>query len=122
MARIAGINIPQNKLVHIGLTYIYGIGDRFSKQICSSLEIPKEKRVNQWLALIQKNPRAQLYCARGGLRSEIAQSWLKEVGCDIKRVTGGFKTLRNTCLSILNDASNDDKKWIIIEKDQAPLE
>ena len=47
MARIAGINIPQNKLVHIGLTYIYGIGDRFSKQICSSLEIPKEKRVNQ---------------------------------------------------------------------------
>ena len=47
MARIAGINIPQNKLVHVGLTYIYGIGDKFSKQICSSLEIPKEKRVNQ---------------------------------------------------------------------------
>jgi small subunit ribosomal protein S13 len=47
MARIAGINIPQNKLVHIGLTYIYGIGNKFSKQICSSLEIPKEKRVNQ---------------------------------------------------------------------------
>ena len=33
MARIAGINIPQNKLVHIGLTYIYGIGDRFSQKI-----------------------------------------------------------------------------------------
>ena len=47
MARIAGINIPQNKLVHIGLTYIYGIGDKFSKQICSSLKIPNEKRVNQ---------------------------------------------------------------------------
>ena len=47
MARIAGINIPQNKLVHIGLTYIYGIGDKFSKKICSSLQIPKEKRVNQ---------------------------------------------------------------------------
>ena len=47
MARIAGVNIPQNKLVHIGLTYIYGIGDKFSDQICSSLEIPKEKRINQ---------------------------------------------------------------------------
>ena len=47
MARIAGINIPQNKLVHIGLTYIYGIGDKFSKQICSSLEIPHKKRVNE---------------------------------------------------------------------------
>ena len=43
MARIAGINIPQNKLVQVGLTYIYGIGDKFSKQICKSLEIPKEK-------------------------------------------------------------------------------
>ena len=47
MARIAGINIPQNKLVRVGLTYIYGIGNKFSSQICSSLNIPNEKRVNQ---------------------------------------------------------------------------
>ena len=47
MARIAGANIPQNKLVQVGLTYIYGIGDKFSKQICDSLEIPKSKRVNE---------------------------------------------------------------------------
>ena len=47
MARIAGVNIPQNKLVHIGLTYIYGIGDRFSNEICKALEIPKSKRVNE---------------------------------------------------------------------------
>ncbi|MDB9722721.1 tRNA 2-selenouridine(34) synthase MnmH [Candidatus Marinimicrobia bacterium] len=77
-------------------------------------EDKKVKRVNQWLDLIQKNPKAQLYCARGGLRSEIAQAWLKEAGCDIKTISGGFKALRNTCLSILNDASNDDKKWMIL--------
>ena len=47
MARIAGINIPQNKLVHVGLTYIYGIGNKFSNEICKSLEIPKSKRVNE---------------------------------------------------------------------------
>ena len=47
MARISGVNIPQNKLVHIGLTYIYGIGDMFSNQICTSLEIPKAKRINE---------------------------------------------------------------------------
>ena len=47
MARIAGINIPQNKLVHVGLTYIYGIGDKYSRQICTELNFPKEKRVNQ---------------------------------------------------------------------------
>ena len=47
MARIAGVNIPQNKLVQIGPTYIYGIGDNFSKQICSALEISNSKRVNE---------------------------------------------------------------------------
>tara|TARA_Y100000590_G_scaffold268137_1_gene301127 strand:+ start:198 stop:581 length:384 start_codon:yes stop_codon:yes gene_type:complete len=47
MARIAGVNIPQNKLVHIGLTYIYGIGNKFSEKICTALEIPKSKRVNE---------------------------------------------------------------------------
>ena len=47
MARIAGVNIPQNKLVLIGLTYIYGIGNKYSQQICTELEIPKSKRVNE---------------------------------------------------------------------------
>ena len=47
MAPIAGVNIPQNKLVHVGLTYIYGIGNKFSQQICTDLEIPKSKRVNE---------------------------------------------------------------------------
>ena len=47
MARIAGVNIPQNKIVQTGLTYIYGIGDKFSKQICKDLEISKAKRVNE---------------------------------------------------------------------------
>ena len=47
MARIAGVNIPTNKIVHTGLTYIYGIGDKFSKQICGALDIPKSKRVNE---------------------------------------------------------------------------
>ncbi len=47
MARIAGVNIPQNKLVHVGLTYIYGIGDQFSDQICNALDINKSTRINQ---------------------------------------------------------------------------
>ena len=46
MARIAGVNIPQNKMVHVALTYIYGIGNKYSKEICQSLNIPKSKRVN----------------------------------------------------------------------------
>ena len=47
MARIAGVNIPQNKIVQVGVTYIYCIGDKFSKQICNDLNITKPTRVNQ---------------------------------------------------------------------------
>ncbi len=47
MARIAGVNIPQNKLVQVGLTYIYGIGDKFSNEICKALKISKSQRVNE---------------------------------------------------------------------------
>ncbi len=47
MARIAGVNIPTNKIVQTGLTYIYGIGNKFSNQICEALEISKAMRVNE---------------------------------------------------------------------------
>ena len=46
MARIAGVNIPQNKVVHVALTYIHGIGKKFSNNICTKLNIVKNKRVN----------------------------------------------------------------------------
>ena len=47
MARIAGVNIPQNKVVHVALTYIHGIGKNFSNNICTKLNILKNKRVNE---------------------------------------------------------------------------
>ena len=47
MARIAGVNIPTNKIVEVGLTYIYGIGNKYSQEICKNLNIESNKRVNQ---------------------------------------------------------------------------
>jgi small subunit ribosomal protein S13 len=47
LARIAGVNIPTDKRVVIGLTYIFGIGPHRAKDICSKLGIPGERRVNQ---------------------------------------------------------------------------
>ena len=47
MARIAGTNIPQNKVVSIALTYIHGIGLYSSKKICKKLNISETTRVNQ---------------------------------------------------------------------------
>ena len=47
MARIAGINIPTNKKVFTGLTYIKGIGPKIASDICKLADIPSERRVNE---------------------------------------------------------------------------
>lgn len=47
MARIAGVNIPTNKRVHIALTYIHGIGDFSARQICEATGIDMTRRVNE---------------------------------------------------------------------------
>ena len=44
MARIAGVNLPNQKRLEIGLTYIYGIGQTTAQNICKALELdPNEK-------------------------------------------------------------------------------
>ena len=45
MARIPGVNIPNNKRVHIALTYIHGIGDTRAKEIVEKVGITEERRV-----------------------------------------------------------------------------
>jgi small subunit ribosomal protein S13 len=45
MARIAGVNIPTEKRIEIGLQYIYGIGPAKSKQICTALKLKDGLRV-----------------------------------------------------------------------------
>ncbi|MBU0504717.1 tRNA 2-selenouridine(34) synthase MnmH [bacterium] len=61
----------------------------------------KEERVTQWADFVKRNSDASLYCARGGLRSQIAQQWLKEADINIPRVQGGYKALRNYLLKQL---------------------
>ena len=75
MARISGINIPHTKVVHVALTYIYGIGKKFSNDICTKLSISKNKRVNSLTEdeilkireFIDKN-----YKVEGDLRREVS--------------------------------------------------
>jgi small subunit ribosomal protein S13 len=47
VARIAGVNIPNQKRVAIGLTYIYGIGRTTADQICTKIGIPVQRRVHE---------------------------------------------------------------------------
>ncbi len=49
MARISGVNIPTNKKVSVGLTYIHGIGEKSALDICSQAGVEKDKRVNDLL-------------------------------------------------------------------------
>ena len=91
-------------------------GQEKAKKIGHELVSGKKKQdcVKEWKKFIENNPNSWLYCARGGLRSEIAQSWLKEIGLNIDRVEGGFKSIRNFCLEVFEHIEKDDKDWIIL--------
>ena len=75
MARIAGVNIPQTKVVNVALTYIHGIGNKYSNNICSKLNIPKNKRVNSLTedeVLKIREFIDQNYKVEGDLRREVS--------------------------------------------------
>ncbi len=86
MARIAGVNIPTQKRVVIGLRYIYGIGPTKAQMICEKLSIPAEKRVNQLtddeVRQIRETIDADLK-VEGDLRRETAMNIkrLLDLGC-----------------------------------------
>ena len=92
MARLAGVNVPSNKRLVIALSYIFGIGKKFSNDICESVNIDKNKRVNSLTEdeiikireCIDKN-----YVVEGDLR--------RSVSSNIKRLTdlGCYRGLRH---------------------------
>ena len=45
MARIAGVNLPNQKRLQVGLTYIYGIGQPTARQICAALGLSPDTKV-----------------------------------------------------------------------------
>ncbi len=60
----------------------------------------REARIKRWTDFLAGQPEAWIYCWRGGLRSAIAQSWLRESGWCVPRVEGGYKRLRQACLDV----------------------
>ena len=46
MARIAGVNVPENKHLEIALTHIYGIGKKTAQDICSSVKLDCSQKVS----------------------------------------------------------------------------
>jgi small subunit ribosomal protein S13 len=86
VARIAGVNIPSAKRVEIALRYIHGIGPKFSKEICTQVNIPAERRVNQLTDAEILQIREIIdrdYVVEGDLRREVSMNIkrLMDLGC-----------------------------------------
>ena len=85
MARIVGVDIPNEKRVVVSLTYIYGIGDTTAKKICKDAKVSEDIRVkdltDEQLAAL-RNEIAK-YHVEGDLRREVALNIkrLGEIGC-----------------------------------------
>ena len=86
MARIAGVDIPREKRVHIALTYIYGIGRSTAANICEALDIAEQTRVRdlteEEVVRIRGHIEAELK-VEGDLRRDVAQDIKRkiEIGC-----------------------------------------
>ncbi|MCI5542975.1 MAG: 30S ribosomal protein S13 [Mollicutes bacterium] len=85
MARIVGVDIPNDKVVVIALTYIYGIGLTTSKKILKATGIDEGKRVKDLTDAELAKIRAELahYKTEGELKREILLNIkrLQEIGC-----------------------------------------
>ncbi|MCK5665250.1 MAG: tRNA 2-selenouridine(34) synthase MnmH, partial [Thiotrichaceae bacterium] len=73
----------------------------------------KQYRITQWKDFIRQNPKAHLYCFRGGLRSRTTQQWLKQNGIDIPLINGGYKAMRRVLLDEL-ETSIADSSFVIL--------
>ena len=86
MARIAGVDIPDNKRGEIGLTYIFGLGRRSAQKILSQAGVSWDKKVKEWNDEESNAIRAVIaekYRIEGVLKSEIQLSIkrLMDIGC-----------------------------------------
>ena len=92
MARISGVNIPTNKKINIALTYIFGIGNKIARDICSEASVDITKRVSELndneLNVI-RDLIDQKHTVEGDLR--------RKISLDIKRLNdlGCYRGLRH---------------------------
>ena len=86
MARIAGVDLPKNKRIEIGLTYIYGIGRQTATNILAATGVNPDTRVKDLAEEDVAKLRDYIdanYTTEGDLRREVRQNVarLMEIGC-----------------------------------------
>ncbi|RUR37021.1 tRNA 2-selenouridine(34) synthase MnmH [Vreelandella populi] len=103
------VNLPlmtDEERSHVGIAYkqqgqeaAIALGERLV-----SGEI-KQARIAAWQAYIAEHPNTVIYCFRGGLRSQIVQQWLQEVGVERPRIEGGWKAMRHALCQRIEEAA-----------------
>jgi small subunit ribosomal protein S13 len=86
MARIAGVDLPRDKRVEVGLTYIYGIGRSLSNEILEKANVNPDTRVKDLTESEVANLRSTIdreYTVEGDLRREVQMNIrrLKDIRC-----------------------------------------
>ena len=86
MARISGVDLPRDKRVEVGLTYIYGIGNTSAAQICAATGVNPDTRVRDLTEEEVAKMRDFIdanFTIEGDLRREVRQNIarLMEIGC-----------------------------------------
>jgi len=86
MARISGVNIPENKRGEIALTYVYGIGKSSAEKILDKAKVDKNIRVKDWNDKQISNIRKVIsedFKIEGALRAEMQMNIkrLMDIGC-----------------------------------------
>ena len=86
MARIAGVNIPENKHLEIALTHIFGIGKKTAQDICKSVKLDCSKKVSELSEEQVETIRTAVaaYTVEGDLRREVSMNIkrLMDLGCN----------------------------------------
>ncbi len=86
MARISGVDLPREKRIEVGLTYVYGIGPATAKKICEETGINPDTRVKNLTEAEEAKLRECIdknYLVEGDLRRSVAMDIkrLTEIGC-----------------------------------------
>ena len=111
------VNLPllnDDERHQIGLTYKLK-GKAAAVELGHSLVAgdTRAERIGSWQTFAAQHADVWLYCWRGGMRSEIAQTWLADQGLQLPRVPGGFKALRRLCTDTLISAPTT-KQWLVV--------
>jgi tRNA 2-selenouridine synthase len=113
------VNIPILNNAHrhlVGLCYKQQ-GNAEAVKLGYALVNPlKDALIEQWRQTLEATDsnNAFVYCWRGGQRSEIALQWMQEAGISVRKVTGGYKNIRNRLIAEFSEEAIVQRQYSLV--------